>query len=347
MLGATSHILDFSEHEEWLASLKNGSNEYILRSYLNHNKHITHLSFFSCGLSDKDLKIILAVIQKCPHIQSLDIANNQFTADGIKLLANKLEQLHLKELDISGNYHAGIAAIHELTAQVSKTKLETLKLNRIMLHGGCRRIFADLQNSESLRRLEMNTTGLDHADALDVAVGLNSCQQMRFIDLSSNSLIDASIDLITRHLSCRDATLMLNELDVSYNPLTPAVLSILAHNITDTTLTKILYDGLMLPPELLAELTAAVDFNQTHNEDAQLSKAFNEGDSLKVLEKCLSIPLPFDSAEDIAASVSQSSTQARAFLRGWIVRNNLMLAQDEHAHEVIDDKVTSSHTLRK
>jgi len=90
----------------------------------------------------------------------------------------------LKELDISGNYHANLDAIHELSKQVKKTRIATLKLNRIMLPGGCKKLFPELQQSQTLRKLEVNTAGFDSNDAPYIADGLKHCLQLQSLDLS-------------------------------------------------------------------------------------------------------------------------------------------------------------------
>jgi len=119
---------------------------------------------------------------------------------------------------------------------------------------------------------------------------------------------------------------MLNELDINYNQLlTTTVLSILARNCHDTTLTRVNYNGITLPANLLGDLTNAIDFNESHNRTEQLSVAFEQGDCLKILEPMLAVQFPIKKAEDVAAFASTSRAQERAFVYGWKARNNVII----------------------
>ncbi|MGE3319570.1 MAG: hypothetical protein AB7I18_09765 [Candidatus Berkiella sp.] len=309
---SSSHLLDFSEYPDWLHALKEGKNEYVLQNYLRENKHLTHLSFFSSQLSDADLRIILTIVQKCPHIQSLDLANNCFTKEGLLFLAQRLPKMKLKELDISGNYTVGLDAIHALTRAVKSSDLEILKMNRISLHGGCDSIFSDLKESK-VSQLEINTAELNPLDAQDIATHLVQYEHLQSLDLSSNALGNEGVTIITREAS----KLNLRHLDISYNQHTSGVLATLGKQLRDTTLTTVRYDGIPLPATPFAIVHSAVLFNQQYNQTGQLALAALDGEQLKLQENEFGQELPPEMAETVGEHATQSNTQKRAFMQGW------------------------------
>jgi hypothetical protein len=312
MIDNSSHIFDFSDFPEWLSALKEGKNEYVLQTYFQKNKHFTQLSFSSCGLTDPDLKIILAIIQKCPHIQSLNLANNQFSKEGVLYLAGKLAKLELDELDVSGNYKVGCDAIEALVRAIKHSTLRILKLNRIPLNGSCDAIFKELKESRVVH-FKMSTTALAASDAPAIATHLKEWANLESLDLASNLFGDEGIDLIIRAAS----KLNLRELNIGYNFLTSDILARLGQQFTDTSLTTVHYDGVDLPPAKHAILNSAVLFNAQYNQPAQLSLAAQAGGQLKLQEQETHTNLPPELAETIGSLSTESQTQKRAFMQGW------------------------------
>lgn len=312
MLDSASYILDFSDYPDWLDGLKNKTNEYMMQCYLQQNPQFTHLSFFSCGLTDPDLKTILAIVQKCPHIVSLDLANNRFTDSGLKFFGSKLKNLAVRELNLSGNYQLSIPAIHQFLRHLPDSKLTTLKLNLINLHGGCGELFNYIGMS-NVSDLEINSTALKAEDAAIIAQKLGACPKLLALDVSANLFNDADIALITSSLHAT----YLRRLNVSYNQLTPAVLTALARHVHDQAVTEILYDGVDLPAAPLALLDEATDFNQLHNKVEQLTEAFNQGINLRMLDPQPNSTLPTELIEMVSKFSTESTTQHRALLLGW------------------------------
>ena len=97
---------------------------------LKHNKTLSHLRLWECGLSDEAI-VELCDGLKCSNLKILDLQSNPFGDQGAKHLADLLrDHSTLEKLGVRGcDQMSGCGVQHLMDAMRSNTRVEMLTLS--------------------------------------------------------------------------------------------------------------------------------------------------------------------------------------------------------------------------
>lgn len=308
MLTIENNSVHFQKDDEQLQLLKQGRNEFLLLQFLRSNPTISQLTFYSCGLTDNDLKIILNLIKKCPHILSLNLSDNKLTDKGFGYIGQQLPHLGLHSLTLNGNIDVTNKGILDVARGVRQSSLHSLSLSRLLLRDCINDLISTLQGS-NVEQLDVSTTGITEEQAFDIAMSLNKTAITVF-NAESNLLKDDGTLVLIKFAK------KLRSLNISYNSMTGYALAEIAENVKDSQLTELNIAGTTLLPQALTNFTQVMAFNKTHNQPNMLSQAYLVGFTLYCMERQAQCTLPRDVAITIANFATQSNVQSDALVLG-------------------------------
>jgi cortexillin 1/2 len=202
-----------------------------------------NLSLVNSGIDDAALKPIADVLEKL-SLKVLDLSRNEITGDGLAELSKGItNNLSLTELNLENNKinDAGIA--HLATALAAKPAITSVNLNGNQIGAAGVKSLKDQigHNERVFTRLHLNNNKLGDAGAAAVATLLSSNSTITHVHLSGNGIGDAGVASLCQAIS-PDSLVV--ELDLSNNDLTSAGASHIQKLLQkNTTIVKINLSG--------------------------------------------------------------------------------------------------------
>ncbi|XP_029780103.1 protein NLRC5 [Suricata suricatta] len=147
----------------------------------------------SC-VSSQGLSHLTSGLNHCPHLEELDLSNNQLGEEGTTVLMGVLEgKCWLKRLDLS-HLPLGSSTLAMLTQRLShRTLLQSLRLSHNQIGDtGAQHLAAVLLALPELRKIDLSGNGIGPAGGARLAESLTLCRNLEELMLGCNALGDAT-----------------------------------------------------------------------------------------------------------------------------------------------------------